>query len=212
MFARWRCRGGGAAGACGLLVPFVPFHVKTSNSGQSGRNGPARSKWEFSRQPDGVPDRILRPFIKEQSVRLTYRVLGKLLKVSPETLRQYVENPERQVHRATLAKFGAYYHKMHPMGYVAEKREPYGEPQPLPLLREILPEGHAAARADIEKLIELGREHPDRAPASLEKLRKWLESLLEAEYTGEDPAKRKRAPRVSRKRAEEDGAGETEEK
>jgi hypothetical protein len=159
-----------------------------------------------------VPDRVLRPFIKEQSTKLTYRVLGKLLDVSPETIRQYVENPERKVHRATLLKFGAYYHKMHPVGYVAESRVPYGEPLPLPRLKEVLAEGHPAARAEIEKLIELARRHPDEAPPSLEKLRKWLESLLEAEYTGEDPSKRKRAPRVSRKRPEEGGAGETEEK
>ena len=143
-------------------------------------------------------------------MKLTYRGLGEVLQVSPETLRQYVENPERQVHRATLAKFGAYYHKMHPVGYVAEKRVPYGEPLPLPLLKEILPEGHGAARAEIEKLIELVKRHPDEAPASVEKLRKWLEDLLAAEYTGEDPSKRRRAPR--RSKAPDGGAGETEEK
>ena len=159
-----------------------------------------------------MPDRVLRPFIKEQSLKLTYRGLAALVDVAPETIRQYVEDPERKVHRSTLAKFGAYYLKLHPMGYVADKRVPYGEPLPLPLLKDVLPEGYPAARADIEKLVELGRRHPDEAPASLEKLRKWLESLLEAEYTGEDPSKRKRAPRVSRKRPDEDGAGETEEK
>jgi hypothetical protein len=114
---------------------------------------------------------------------------GSEINLSPETIRKFalgIGQPERST-REALARL---YLKRHPGGYVAERGTPYGTPKPLPPLSEMLPEGHAQARADIEKLVELAKRHPDEVPASADRLRLWLQKMLDAEYTGEDLSKR----------------------
>ena len=158
-----------------------------------------------------MPEDVLRAFIVEESTRIPLRGLAKLVKSSPETVRQFLEHPERNPHRKTLRKFAEYYLKKHPVGYVAEKRAPpFGTPEPLPLLKEVLPGGHDAARADVEKLVELAKRFPDEVPASADRLRQWLAKLLAAEYTGELPRvrPRQRPPPAPRRSSEGGGAGE----
>jgi hypothetical protein len=114
---------------------------------------------------------------------------GSEIKLSPETIRKFalgIGQPEGST-REALTRL---YLKRHPRGYVAEKGTPYGTPEPLPPLSETLSEGHAEARAEIEKLVELAKRHPDEVPASADRLRSWLQKMLDAEYTGEDLSKR----------------------
>jgi hypothetical protein len=114
---------------------------------------------------------------------------GSEIKLSPETIRKFalgIGQPEGSTKEA-LTRL---YLKRHPWGYVAEKGPPYGTPKPLPSLSEMLPEGHAEARAELEKLVELAKRHPDEAPASSDRVLGWLQKLLDAEYTGEDLSKR----------------------
>jgi hypothetical protein len=61
-------------------------------------------------------------------------------------------------------------------------------------LSDVLPEGHARARAEIEKLMELAKRFPDEVPASADLLRGWLEKMIDAEYKGEDLSKRPLRP------------------
>jgi hypothetical protein len=109
--------------------------------------------------------------------------------LAPETIRKFARGIG-QPERSTIRALALFYLQKHPWGYVAEKGTPYGTPKPLPLLSEMLPEGHAEARAEIEKLVELAKRFPDEVPASADRLRAWLETMLAAEYTGEDLSKR----------------------
>lgn len=175
-----------------MVVHSVSFHVTIPNSGQSGHSDAAKSRYEITRRAERVPESVLRAFVADEAVNHSYREIAKRLKASHETVRQIVEDPEREIQRRTRQKLGAYYLTKHPVGYVAEKRSPYGTPEPLPPLKEVLPRGHEAARAEVEKLVELAKRFPDEAPASADRLRAWLEKLLAAEYTGVEPAKRQR--------------------
>ncbi|HEX8212615.1 MAG TPA: hypothetical protein VF584_20725 [Longimicrobium sp.] len=67
---------------------------------------------------------------------------------------------------------------------------PYSTPGFLPPLSEMLPEGHAEARAEIGKIVELAKRYPDEVPASTDRLLSWLEKMIDAEYTGEDLSRR----------------------
>ena len=110
--------------------------------------------------------------------------------LAPQTIGNFAAGTV-QPDRATVRQLALYYLAKNPWGYVAEKGTPYGTPKPLPLLSETLAsEGHAEARAEIEKLVELAKRFPDEVPASADRLRSWLEKMLDAEYTGEDLSKR----------------------
>lgn len=135
---------------------------------------------------------VLRAWVRDRrSVRDMAAAVLKLTgeKMSPETIRKFgagIGRPER----TTIRALALYYLEKNPWGYVAEKGTPYGTPKPLPPLSEMLPEGHAQARAEIEKLMELAKRHPDEVPASADRLRGWLQKMIDAEYTGEDLSKR----------------------
>jgi len=175
-----------------MAVHSVDFHVTISKSGHNGHSDAAKSRYEITRRAEHVPESVLRAFVVREAENHSYREIAKRIKASHETVRQIVEDPRRLIQRRTRQKLGAYYLTKHPVGYVAEKRAPYGTPEPLPPLKEVLPQGHEAARAEVEKLVELAKRFPDEAPASADGLRAWLEKLLAAEYTGEEPARRQR--------------------
>jgi hypothetical protein len=112
------------------------------------------------------------------------------IKLSPETIRKFVFGIG-QAERSTIEGLARLFLQKHPWGYVAEKGTSYGTPDPLPPLSETLDsKGHAEAREEIEKLVELAKRHPDEVPASADRVRAWLQKLLDAEYTGEDLSKR----------------------
>jgi hypothetical protein len=140
-------------------------------------------------------DPVLRPWLRDEAERTSLRKVCAAVKaasgieLSPETIRKFVRqvgDPDTSTRRGVAE----YYLLRHPRGYVAEKRPPYGTPHPLPPLSDVLPEGLDAARAELERLAELARRSPGEVPASTERLLEWLERMLEAEYTGEDLAKR----------------------
>lgn len=110
--------------------------------------------------------------------------------LSPQTIANFLAG-DNQPNRATTEQLALYYLSKNPWGYVAEKGPPNGTPKPLPPLSETLAsKDHAQARAEIEKLVELAKRFPDEVPASADRLRIWLEKMLDAEYTGEDLSKR----------------------
>ncbi|MBD0320223.1 MAG: hypothetical protein ICV87_07815 [Gemmatimonadetes bacterium] len=113
--------------------------------------------------------------------------------MSHETIRKFGAGKGKPDRRTTEA-LARYFIEKNPRGYVAEKGPPYGTPKPLPPLSDMLPEGHAQARAEIEKLMELAKRFPDEVPASADRLRGWLEKMIDAEYTGEDLSKRPLRP------------------
>lgn len=136
---------------------------------------------------------VLRAWYREQrSLRTVAAAVAELTgedELSPETIRNF-RRGRGKPDRSTRRPLALYYLAKHPWGYVAEKGPPYGTPKPLPPLSEMLPEGHAEARAEIEKLVELAKRHPDEVPASADRLRSWLQKMLDAEYSGEDLSKR----------------------
>ena len=135
---------------------------------------------------------VLRAWYREQrSLRTIAAEVAKLTgeKLVPETIRKFgisIGQPDR----STIRPLALYYLAKNPWGYVAEKGSPYGTPKPLPPLSEMLPKGHAEARAEVEKLVELAKRFPDEVPASADRLRAWLQKMIDAEYTGEDLSKR----------------------
>lgn len=178
--------------SCRIVVHSVDFHVTIPKSGHNGHSDTAKSRYEITRRAEHVPESVLRAFVLREAENHSYREIAKRLKASHETVRLIVEDPEHEIQRRTRQKLGVYYLTRHPVGYVAEKRAPFGIPEPLPPLKEVLPPGYEAARAEVEKLVELARRFPDEAPASAERLRAWLEKLLAAEYIGVEPPKRQR--------------------
>ena len=136
---------------------------------------------------------VLREWVRETPATLRElaadieAVRGSAL--APETVRKFGRG-KGQPERSTIRAFALLYLQRHPWGYVAEKGTPYGAPKPLPLLSEMLPPGHDEARAEIEKLMELAKRFPDEVPASADRLRSWLEKMIDAEYTGEDLSRR----------------------
>ncbi|HEX8450789.1 MAG TPA: hypothetical protein VF647_01765 [Longimicrobium sp.] len=158
-------------------------------------------RYERSHRPDDVPDEVIREWVTQLADRIGFREVAALLPdatripdgseitLSPETIRKFAAGIGR-AERTTIVALRRLFLKRHPWGYVAEKGTPYGTPKPLPLLSEMLSQGHAEARAEIEKLVELAKRHPDEVPASADRLRSWLQKMLDAEYTGEDLSKR----------------------
>ncbi|HEX8675068.1 MAG TPA: hypothetical protein VF710_24425 [Longimicrobium sp.] len=136
---------------------------------------------------------VLRAWYREQNplravVAAVAALTGKK-PLSPQTIINFAAGTV-QPDRATIRQLALYYLAKHPWGYVAEKGPPYGTPKPLPPLSEMLPQGHAEARAELEKLVEFAKRHPDEVPASADRLWSWLQKMLDAEYTGEDLSKR----------------------
>jgi hypothetical protein len=168
--------------------------MNNQNNGQSGHpDEPDRpAGYERSHRWQDVPVDVLRAWYREQrSLRTLAAAVAKLTgeKLVPETIRKFgisIGQPDR----STIRPLALYYLAKHPWGYVAEKGTPYGTPKPLPPLSKMLSEGHAEAKADVEKLVELAKRFPDEVPASADRLRAWLEKMLDAEYTGEDLSKR----------------------
>lgn len=158
----------------------------------NGPNGPRR--FERSQRWQDVPPEVLRAWLKDQGDRLKWRGVASAVesalgeKLVHETIRKFAHS-RGEPSRTTRRILAQYYLARHPRGYVAEKRPEYG-PRPVPPLSEALPEGLDAARADVEKLIDLAKRFPNEVPASAERLRAWLETMLAAEYTGEDLSKR----------------------
>jgi hypothetical protein len=165
------------------------------NNHNSGQNGPPGTpgKYERSHRWQDIPLDVLRVWYREQRpYRKTIAAVAKLTgkkKLSPQTIVNFLGG-DVQPNYKTRQQLALYYLAKHPWGYVAEKGPPYGTPKPLPSLSEMLPEGHAEARAELEKLVELAKRHPDEAPASSDRVLGWLQKLLDAEYTGEDLSKR----------------------
>ncbi|HLL85515.1 MAG TPA: hypothetical protein VK420_22780 [Longimicrobium sp.] len=161
-------------------------------NGQSGHPDPP-VRYERSHRWQDIPVDILRAWYREQSpLRGISAAVAKLTGETPlaaETIRSFAADRVRP-NRKTRRQLALYYLAKNPWGYVAEKGTPYGTPKPLPPLSKVLPAGHAAARAEIEKLVELAKRHPDEVPGSTDALRGWLEKMLDAEYTGEDLSKR----------------------
>jgi len=149
--------------------------------------------YERSHRPEDIPLDVLRAWYRAQHpLRAVTAAVAKLTgedEFSPQTISNFVRG-KGQPDYNTRRQLALYYLAKHPWGYVAEKGPPYGTPKPLPPLSETLSQGHAEARAEIEKLVELAKRHPDEVPASADRLRNWLQKLLDAEYTGEDLSKR----------------------
>lgn len=169
--------------------------MNNQNNGQSGQTDPPDQppRYERSDRWEDVPVDVLRAWYREQrSLRKVAKAVAKVTgekKLSHETIRKFSVSLGK-AKRATIRPLAIYYLSKHPRGYVAEKGTPDGTPKPLPPLSKTLSEGHAEARAEIEKLVELAKRFPDEVPASADRLRIWLEKMLEAEYTGEDLSKR----------------------
>ena len=165
------------------------------NNHDSGQNGPPGTpgQYERSHRWQDIPLDVLRAWYREQSPRrATTAAVAELTgekKFSPQTITNLVIG-RGQPNYKTRKQLALYYLAKNPWGYVAEKGTPYGTPKPLPPLSKALSEGHAEARAEIEKLVELAKRFPDEVPASVDQLRSWLETMLDAEYTGEDLSKR----------------------
>ncbi len=163
--------------------------MNTPNNGQSGQSG----AYERSRRWQDIPVEVLRAWARDHPLSYREMVAGVAavtgVDLAPETIRKFARGIG-QPERSTIRALALFYLQKHPWGYVAEKGTPYGTPKPLPLLSEMLPEGHAEARAEIEKLVELAKRFPDEVPASAERLRGWLQKMIDAEYTGEDLSKR----------------------
>ncbi len=166
--------------------------MSNHNSGQNGPPG-TPGQYERSHRWQDIPLDVLRAWYREQSpLRAITDAIAKLTgedEFSPQTIANFVRGKGQPDYK-TRRQLALYYLAKHPWGYVAEKGTPYGTPKPLPLLSEMLPEGHAQARAEIEKLVELAKRFPDEVPASADRLRTWLQKMLDAEYTGEDLSKR----------------------
>lgn len=165
------------------------------NTHNSGQNGPPGTSGPYVRSHrwEDIPLDVLRAWYRDQHpLRAITAAVAKLTgekEFSPQTITNFVGGTVQPDYN-TRRQLALYYLEKHPWGYVAEKGAPYGTRKPLPALSEMLPKGHAEARAEIEKLVELAKRFPDEVPASADSLRGWLETLLEAEYTGEDLSKR----------------------
>lgn len=169
--------------------------MRNPTNGQSGHLGPP-GEFEYSRRWQDVPvDEVLRPWVFDQAERTSYRKLCAAVNAAtgadlvPETVRKFALH-RGEPGRTTTRAFAEYYLSRYPRGYVAEKRPPYGTPEPLPPLSDLLPGGHEAARAELEKLVELAKRFPEEVPESTDRLLQWLEKMLAAEYMGEDLSKR----------------------
>lgn len=54
-------------------------------------------------------------------------------------------------------------------------------PEPLPWLAEVLPPGRAAAESTVNRVFDAAESEPG-APEETARIRKWLLTLLDAEY------------------------------
>lgn len=134
---------------------------------------------------------MLRDFVEAKAHEHTYAGLEAAWGIGHETLRKFVLGQTERPHPRTLQVYGTRYLEHHPSGYVEERVD--GRPRGLKELKMVLRPGHAEASTILDRMIDLPSDHPD-APAEVEEFRRWLHTLLDAEYAAEVqyPAQRKR--------------------
>ncbi|HEX5727166.1 MAG TPA: hypothetical protein VFX98_16935 [Longimicrobiaceae bacterium] len=127
---------------------------------------------------------VLREWVARLVEQHKYAVLGRMLKLSKETVRRFelgLGIPER----STLRAIALHYLEHHPAGYVAERKLSDDERDVVPLLKMVLPEGEEAAKEYIRTLVELAKSRPDALPESPDRLQWWLETVVAAEYAAQ---------------------------
>jgi hypothetical protein len=114
----------------------------------------------------------------------TYAGIEKRWGPKREAVRKFVENKTAMPHKRSRRRYGEIFLEFHPAGYVLERRSKE-EPAAMRPLKAVLPSGEARAEAVIEKLYELAKRHPDEYPEEAEQMKRWLKTLLKAEYSVE---------------------------
>lgn len=158
--------------------------MTNQNGSQIGRSDPAEPAYEFSRRWEDIPLPVLREFVARLAAKFKYAGVGRMLGLSKETVRRF-ELGLGDAERSTVRKIALHYLEQHPAGYVAERKLPDEEREPVPQLKMVLPEGEEAARAYVRRMIELAESRPDLFPDPPGQLRWWLETVLAAEYAAE---------------------------
>lgn len=177
--------------------------MNTKSVGQIGHNERLGRTYEFTRKPEDIPVPVLREFAAEFCDRHRFQGAGLKLNLSKETVRRFVlgiGTPER----STVGQFGRLYLEHHPAGYVAEKNTPGRDREVVSQLKMVLPPGEEAAKEYVRKLIEAAEDDPERFPYPPGQLRRWLETVLSAEYSVE---KKYQQETRKRRRKGESGPG-----
>lgn len=168
--------------------------MRDSNSSQNGHNRPDSRFRQYEKWQD-IPVEVLRDFVSEIRDRYTDRAVAEMAELSMAAVQSFVKGRGRPKRR-TLQALGELYMERRQLAF---EWETVTERKALPQLRSVLPDGKDAALDYIDELFRVA-EAAGTLSQSPDRLRDWLEFLVQAEYAIESPYEhllRKRRPRGS---------------
>lgn len=173
-----------------------------STGGQSSQSAGDDREPTVAQHWSAIPVDVLRTFVSELCARITYRAAAARTGVSKTALQKIV-NGETQPNHSTRQRLGALFQELYADGSMW-KRTLDGEWEIRVRLIELLPAGEETARAELAKIFELAKRHPDEVPASVDQVHEWVDLQVRGEYNAERSldaiGRRKRAPKGQGKR------------
>lgn len=157
--------------------------MKTPNGGQSSHTPGDDRKTESPRRWHDVRSGLVWEFAVDLCTRRNLREVARMVKLSPETVRKFV-NRIGVANLATRRRFAELYLEFNAEGVMAEEvtLKPW---KARPRLIELLPPGKLKAREAIVRLFELAQRFPDEAPGRLDELHDWMDLQVCGEYWAE---------------------------